>query len=270
MSVIRRHPLATYFVLAFALAWWTWPFVLLNPDSSPMLPWSPIFAAIIVLAATEGRAGVASLLRATFRWRVAPVWYLVALGVPLALWAIAALVTSVLGARPDTAYFGDIVMFPLTLVSTMIVKGPLTEEPGWRGFALPKMLGRWTPLVSSLALGVIWFTWHLPLLLQDTTGTQRPLLPYVVVVLALSVLATWLWSSARRSVFIVVLFHAAVNSAGSHVVPAFPIAEQTNVWWVFAALMAAAAAGVTLTEAFRRSGDEPVQVPRGEVRPLAV
>ena len=257
LSLIRRHPLVSYFILAFALAWWTWPFVLLNPDSSPMLPWSPIIAAIIVLGATEGRSGIGKLLRAMFRWRVAPVWYLAALGIPIAIWAIAALVPTLAGARPDMAYFADFVLFPVTLLSTAIVKGPLTEEPGWRGFALPRMLARWTPLVSSLILGTIWFVWHLPLLLQDAGGTQRPLLQYIVIVLALSVIATWLWSATRRSVFIVIVFHAAVNSAGSHVVPAFPIADQGAVWWASAALMVAVAALVTRTDAFRRSAVEP-------------
>lgn len=264
MSLIRRHPLATFFVLAFALAWWTWPFVLLNPDSSPMLPWSPIIAAVIVLALTEGRAAVRELLRATFRWRVAPVWYLAALGIPVALWGVAALVSTMLGARPDTSYFADIFALPVTLLSTLIVKGPLTEEPGWRGFALPRMLGRWTPLVSSLVLGMVWFVWHLPLLLQDASGTQRPLLPYVVVVLSLSVIATWLWSAAARSVFIVILFHAAVNSVGSHIVPAFPIPDQTAVWWAFAGLMVAVATGVTVTQTFRRSADAVAPAGRAE------
>ena len=252
MAVIRRHPLATYFVLAFALAWWTWPFVLLNPASAPMLPWSPIFAALIVLAITEGRQGVMALLRSTFRWRVDPVGYVAALGIPIGLWAVAAAIPTALGARPDTAFFGDFLLFPITLLTTAVVKGPLTEEPGWRGFALPRMLDRWAPLVASLILGVIWFVWHLPLLIQDTTGTQRPLVPYFVVVLALSVLATWLWSAAA-SVFIVIVFHAAINSAGAHIVPAFPVPDQITIWWTFAMLMVAAAATATFTSAFRSS-----------------
>lgn len=256
MSLIRRHPLATFFVLAFALAWWTWPLVLLNPESSPMLPWSPIFAAIIVLAITEGRAGVLALLRSTFRWRVKPVWYLIALGVPIVLWVIAAAVSMVLGTTPNVSYFADFVLFPITLLTTAIVKGPLTEEPGWRGFVLPRMLDRWSPLVASVGLGFIWFAWHLPLLIQDLGGTQRPLVPYVIVVLSLSVILTWLWSAAGRSVFIVIVFHAAVNSAGSHVVPAFAPADQVTIWWIFAALIAAVAARVTFTEAFRHSSLE--------------
>ena len=265
MSLIRRHPLATYFVLAFALAWWTWPFVLLNPASAPMLPWSPIIAAVIVLAMTAGRDGVMALLRSTFRWRVDPIWYVAALGIPIALWIVAAAVPTALGARPDTAFFGDVVLFPITLLTTAIVKGPLTEEPGWRGFALPRMLERWSPLVASLILGLIWFAWHVPLLIQDTGGSQRPLVPYFVVVLALSVLATWLWS-ASASVFIVIVFHAAINSAGAHVVPAFAVADQMTIWWAFAIMIAGLAAAVTFTDAFRSSPDRARAVLREQIR----
>jgi uncharacterized protein len=149
------------------------------------------------------------------------------------------------------------VLLPITLLTTAVVKGPLTEEPGWRGFALPKMLGRWNPVVASLILGVIWFAWHLPLLIQDLGGTQRPLAPYVLVVLSLSVIITWLWSASGRNVFIVVVFHAAVNSIGSHIVPAYATSDQVTIWWIFAVLMAGVAAAVTFTEAFRRS-DEPL------------
>jgi membrane protease YdiL (CAAX protease family) len=254
VSLIRRHPLATYFVLAFAMAWWTWPLVLLNPKSSPMLPWSPIFAAIIVLALTEGRAGIGALLRSTFRWRVKPIWYAAALGIPFALWAGAAALAIPLGARPDTAYFADFVLLPVTMLTTAIVKGPLTEEPGWRGFALPRLLERWSPLVSSLLLGVIWFAWHLPLLLQDASGAQRPLVPYFVAVLAMSVIATWLWS-ATTSVFLVILFHTAINSIGSHIVPAFAVGDQLVVWVIFAVAVAAVAGAVTFTREFRASAN---------------
>jgi membrane protease YdiL (CAAX protease family) len=251
--------LATYFVLAFALAWWTWPLVLLNPNSAPMLPWSPIFAALIVLAITEGRAGVGALLRSTVRWRVKPIWYVAALGIPFGLWAGAAIAAIPLGARPDTAYFADFVLLPITLLTTAVVKGPLTEEPGWRGFALPRMLERWSPLASSLILGAIWFAWHLPLMLQDAGGSQRPMIPYFVAVLSMSVIATWLWS-ATTSVFLVIVFHAAINSVGSHIVPAFPVADQLTIWWIFAVAVAAAAGLVSFTREFRAAATRATAV----------
>ena len=128
----------------------------------------------------------------------------------------------------------------------------------------------WAPLVASLILGVVWFAWHLPLLIQDTGGSQRPLAPYFVVVLALSVMATWLWSGSGRSVFIVIIFHAAINSAGSHIVPAFPVADQIAIWWAFAALVAGVAAAVTFTQAFRSSAQlapPGLGVARPEPRP---
>ena len=102
-----------------------------------------------------------------------------------------------------------------------------------------------------------WLEWHLPLLIQDPGGTQRPLVPYVIVILSLSVIITWLWSASGRSVFIAILFHAAINSTGSHVVPAFAPADQVTIWWIFAVLMAVLAVGVTFTHAFRHSADLP-------------
>src|SRR5215204_5322789 len=41
--------------------------------------------------------------------------------------------------------------------------GALGEEPGWRGFALPRLQSLHGPLVGSLILGVLWSLWHLPL-----------------------------------------------------------------------------------------------------------
>ena len=171
-----------------------------------------------------------------------------------------------LAARPllvDVALAGGLTLLSIVTVfggaTDAIVKGPLTEEPGWRGFALPRMLGRWSPLAASLVLGVIWFAWHLPLLIQDLGGTQRPLVPYVIVVLSLSVICTWLWSATGRSVFIVIVFHSAVNSIGSHVVPAFASADQVTIWWIFAGLIAVVGALVASTAAFRRSS-EPLSI----------
>jgi len=54
---VKRHDLVVFLVLAFVLAWWLWPFVLANPESVPMLPWSSIIAAIVVLARLDAGVG---------------------------------------------------------------------------------------------------------------------------------------------------------------------------------------------------------------------
>jgi hypothetical protein len=77
MSVIRRHPVITFFLLAYALSW-------------AAIPWQSFFApgvlvaALIVVSLTEGVAGLKAMGSRLIRWRVSWIWYALALGVPLA------------------------------------------------------------------------------------------------------------------------------------------------------------------------------------------
>src|SRR4029453_327010 len=74
-----RHGLVLYFVLAYLLSWALWPLVILNPTSSPLVPFGPLIAAVIVALLAGGRHELWALLRQLGRWRVHPIWYVIAL-----------------------------------------------------------------------------------------------------------------------------------------------------------------------------------------------
>jgi uncharacterized protein len=90
MSLVRRHPIITYFVLAYVLSWWGWILYAFELSPLPIVGFGPFLAALIVLAATSGKSGVGGLLRRMVRWRVSPVWYAVALLVPVTITVFAA------------------------------------------------------------------------------------------------------------------------------------------------------------------------------------
>jgi uncharacterized protein len=249
MNWLKRHDLAVFLILAFVLAWLIWPFVLSNPESTPMLPWSPIIAAIIVLALTRGWAGVRDLLASIVRWRVGLQWYGVALLLPVAITLVALYLNALFGGpTPTAADFAALYTLPLVFLSTTLINGPFTEEPGWRGFLLPRLQSNYTPLVASLIVGVIWASWHLPLLVSDPTG-QRPPLQFFVVVVAQSVVFTWVYNSTRGSVLLVILMHGAFNSFVRFMAPVvFGSAAYGAFWWLQAVLwwvVALAAIAVT-------------------------
>ena len=237
MNWVKRHDLAVFLILAFALSWSIWPFVLTNPESTPMLPYGPIIAAIIVLALTRGWASVRDLLRSIVRWRVGLQWYALALLLPVGIILAAIYLNALLGGpTPTAADFRGWYEFPLIFLITTLIKGPFTEEPGWRGFLLPRLQSRYTPLVASLIVGVIWAIWHLPLLLSDPTG-QRPALQFFVLVVAQSVVFTWVYNSTRGSVLLVILMHGAFNSIASFFGPILMGSASYGLfWWLMAAL----------------------------------
>jgi len=86
-------------VLAYLISWSIWPLVLINPDSSPLVPFGPGLAAVIVASVAGGRRELFGLLRQLGRWRAGPGWYGVALGVPLTVAAAAFGVAVVSGAQ---------------------------------------------------------------------------------------------------------------------------------------------------------------------------
>jgi membrane protease YdiL (CAAX protease family) len=236
---------------------------LVNPDSIAMIPWGPAAAALLVSWLALGGAGVGQLVRRLGRWRVGLSWYGAAFGIPLAAWAVAAVVAILVFDGQLVASLApvDLLIFPISFLTTTVVKGPLTEEIGWRGFALPRILQSRGPLQASLALGLIWFTWHLPLLLTDPT---RPILPFALSVIAFSVILTWLHLATDGSLLIAVLFHGAVNTIGSFVVPLFAPDDQLPVWWVFVATMTVTASAVASSRQLA-VGHREVILPRDRI-----
>jgi membrane protease YdiL (CAAX protease family) len=258
------HSLLTFFVLTFALSWWPWPLVLLNPDSLTLLPWSPLVAAFIMAVWVAGRRGVKDLLVSMVRWQVGLRWYAVAVLLPVATIILAASMNVLLGAEaPAASEFSDWYTFPLVLLVTFFLKGPFTEEVAWRGYALPRLLQRISPLAASLLLGAVWALWHLPLLVSDPTS-QRPPAQFVAWVIAASILITWLYLRSDGSVLLATLMHAMFNSLASFVFPVFQGDGYGQLWWLYAGVLWAAALAATLATRGRLGYRDGEAIPRAD------
>ena len=117
-----------------------------------------------------------------------------------------------------------------------LLGGPLSEEPGWRGYALPRLLSTRTPLSAALTLGAIWAVWHLPLFFMP--GVNQFHMSFVIFaanVIALSVMMTWVFIHTRESVLIAILMHLMINVTEN----TYHLAVVTAVDWVAAALIIA-------------------------------
>jgi uncharacterized protein len=226
-AFVRRRPLLTFFILAYAFAWLLISLVSVSLVFPVLGLFGPALAAIIVTAIAEGRAGVKALLRRVVQWRVGWQWYAVAAGLPVAL-ALAALGLHRLLGGAENNRPGD----PLALVAilALLVVG---EELGWRGFALPRLQERFGGLGASLILGGLWAAWHL-------ANTRIPGLDYygygfpafLLYVVGMTVLFTWIANHTRGSVLIAWLFHAAINVTGS----IFFVGEPVRQWWLSGAV----------------------------------
>jgi len=100
--------------------------------------------------------------------------------------------------------------------TTALVFGQLVvvagEEPGWRGFALPRLIARFGPIVGTLLLGIAWAFWHLPLfMIAGTPQYGTGFLPFALMLMAWSMVITLLVMRARGSVVPAMLFHASAN-----------------------------------------------------------
>lgn len=124
----------------------------------------------------------------------------------------------------------------LSLLSFVLAALILGEEVGWRGFLLPHLLERYSPLSGSLIVGLVWASWHLPnFLLKDYPHYGLPYSAFVVMTLAFSVIFTWLYLNTAGSLVVAVIFHAALNLFSLDVV------EASRQYWLKAVVYALAA-----------------------------
>jgi len=163
---IARHELTVFFVLAFLLSWYPWVIGMVREKVSGPNPLGPLIAALIVTGLAEGRPGMRTLLGRIVRARIGWSSYAIVFGLPVLLCAVALTVMAAMGqpaSWPTSTAWREL---PERFVFIFLFIG-LGEEPGWRGFALPRLQKLHSPLIASLILAPIWALWHLPLMGND-------------------------------------------------------------------------------------------------------
>jgi membrane protease YdiL (CAAX protease family) len=212
----------------------------------------PLLAAVLVTGVAAGRRGVRDLLRPIGWWRVGPRWYLVALLAPLLIWLTA--YSAVLAGAPLLTLIREwslllTTFLPLVVIGLLLPS--LGEEPGWRGFALPRLQRRRGPLAATLILGALHGLWHLPAFFTAALGpfTATTFVTFMLTAVAGTFLYTWVYNGARGSLLLVMLLHASSNAASglmNRLVPAdLPLGEPlrtlVNDGWLNVVAFGAAA-----------------------------
>ena len=220
-----RRPLVVFFALTFLFGWGALASLiafggLMEPVFGPpsgthpvfvLAVYSPEFAALYIIWREGGLRDVRDHLRRLTLWRMpAGWWWFLLLAMPAGKY-LSALLNGTAGEFPFSPWY----MVLPTLIPALLL-GPI-EELGWRGYAQPMLQRRFTPLVTSLALGFFWGLWHLPaFLLSGTPQSAWSFGPFMLGAFALSIIMTPLFNVSRGSILVPALFHFQAN------IPAYP------------------------------------------------
>ena len=230
--------LLSFFALAFAWSWACWLLAPVVKAQSPVASttlslvggFGPSLAAVVVVAHGSGMAGLRRWLTRCLRWRLSWRWAVLAFLFPVVFMGLAAAAHVALGGTlPPSPAVGHVGLAALNFLLIFLVGGPLGEEFGWRGFALPALQARWGWRVASVLLGLLWAVWHLPLFYSvGTVQSHLPMGWYALSAIASSVLFAWLFHRSQGSIVPVLVLHTAVN-AWSLIIPVMVLPDGSNL-----------------------------------------
>jgi uncharacterized protein len=243
-TVIGTKTLLSFLALTFGLSWVPMSLFIvfadqLTPIFGEMSSTNPFFllavyapglSGIFLIWHHYGLKGVGSFFRRLILWRAPIQWWLfLLLGIPAIIYAAAA----IKGTINDPFPFQPWTMVFPALVQSLLL-GPMGEEFGWRGLALPLLQRRFSPFWASLILGVVWAVWHAPaFLMGGTPQSAWSFGPFFVGLIAITVIMTPLFNASRGSLLIAILYHLHIMN------PIFPDAQPWDSY-----LLAIAAVGI--------------------------
>ncbi|MCU7667436.1 CPBP family intramembrane glutamic endopeptidase [Bacillus thuringiensis] len=232
-GLLESRPLTSFFVMSYVFSWVILiPFILSQWDVFPKTKAfdiffvanafvGPMLAAYIMIRTLEGKESWKRVRKSIISIKVGLNWYLFTLIViPAAMFLGMVILNGGIPTFQDlTSKF--FITYLISFVVTFFLGGPLPEEIGWRGFALPRLQSRFGPLKATLLLSVLWAFWHLPHFLTSAQrgGPDSDLsilyihLPiFILMCFPISIILTWVYNCNRGNLFIVMLVHASVNT----------------------------------------------------------
>lgn len=230
---LESYPLTSFFLMAYVFSWVVLiPFILsqwgIFPKSKAFDIFftanafvGPMLAAYIMIRTLEGKESWKKVRKSILSIKVGLNWYLFAL---IVIPATMFLGMVILNRGIPT--FNDLtskffITYIISFVVIFFLGGPLPEEIGWRGFALPRLQSKFGPLKATLLLSVLWAFWHLPHFLtaaqrggpdSDLSTLYIHLPIFILMCFPISIILTWVYNCNRGNLFIVMLVHASVNA----------------------------------------------------------
>jgi len=247
-NLTRRNPLAVFFPLAIGISWSIGvPLAITAAGQAdrPSMPFSlhylvgygPMVAALLLTWITDGRAGLRELFGRILKWRVRPIWWVMAASPLIAFGCLAVGQRLLQGQWMEFALLGRVQFLPdlgLGALFLWVFTFGFGEEIGWRGYALPRLQKGRSALSATLILSLFLALWHVPAFfyLYD----RSILIGWLIGMVAGAIVFTWFYNSSRGSILVVALWHGAFNFiTGSQVgegVIAAVLSTAVMVWAV--------------------------------------
>lgn len=250
MSIIRsfdKHKKALYLISTFLFTWIFWIISFISSSSSLNAIFRivgslmPSLMSIIFTNYFYGRKGLKELLKKLTIWKVNPLFYVFILFYSAASFYIPSFICIIAGTdykiHIKNEIFGFHLNNPLSLLACLLVilifGGPLGEELGWRGFVLPMLQKKYTPLLSGIIIGVIWTCWHIPMFLFHIEGYDN-FIVYLLQTICLSIIYTWIYNHVKGSLLIPILYHCIDDFIPSICFPEFLnyFNMYSTIYWI--------------------------------------